>query len=435
VSRRQLLAKSAQVTLGVSSAGSLAALLAACGQGGSDGSSTGATSAASAGIAIPKAHVDFAMSPFADDSIPVIGMKLGYFKDNGITIGPKAQGARLNLTDNIAPLVSGQVDAGSLVMEALIAKLDNVKNVRTFVVHGSFEGFALFVPEGSDAKSVDEIVKSGVPFDTAVAQAVAQFKGKKLALSTDASIQLFYQLLFSIAGLKETDFDVTRISNPNIVSLVLAGRTDLAGPSGGPQVVALAEAGLKEILNEQQILAASRDARRLGLINHSTFATTSDFYAGNYETVLRMAAAIFRTLDLVRNDPAAAAAQQLPYLNSYAGSNVNAKQLKFLHATITHERTFDEMDTFFTKPGSFNVFTSGASQIRALRKQKVLRQPHEVAEIDGAKKVWEDLVDYKAKADALFTSKSGADKTVLALARKRYEGRNYLDAYRALATL
>jgi len=436
ISRRRLLIRAGQMSAGVAGSGLMASAIAACGQGGSSGSAVAAKVNSTAGLTIPKTHVDFSMAPFADDTVAEIGMKLGYFAENGITIGPTPTGAKLDLSASIAPLIAGQVQAGSAVFEVLLSKLDNVQNLRTFVIHGSFEGFALFVPIGSTAKSVNEIEATGVSFNQAVAQAIAQFKGKSLAFSNDPSVQLFYQLLFSLAGVKESDFNVTRLSNSNVVSLALAGRTALAAPSGGPQVVQLSNAGLKEVLNEQQILAASSDIRRLGLINHSSYVTTSSFYENSYDTVLRMAAAIFRALDLIRHDPAAAAAAQLPFLNAYAGGAATTpKQLDFLHNTITHERVFEEMGQFFTEKDSFNLYISGAAQIAALRKQKVLRQAHTVPQLDGAKKVWLDMVALRDECDALLKSKKSGSPQVLSTARTLYAHRNYLDARRALATL
>jgi ABC-type nitrate/sulfonate/bicarbonate transport system substrate-binding protein len=322
-----------------------------------------------------------------------------------------------------------------MVFEVLLAKLDNVTNVKAFMIHGSFEGYALFAPSGSKAKSVQDFLSQGMTFAQAVPATLAQFKGKSLALSNDPAAQLFYELIFSLAGLKESDFNVSRLDNSNIVNLALAGRTALAAPSGGPQVMELVAAGLPQILAEREVLQASNDPRRLGLINHSAYVVRSDFFESNYDTVLRMAAAIFRALDLVVGQPTQAAAVQLPFLNSYAGTSITAKQLEFLHGPISQERTFDQMGVFFTEPGPFNVYTAGAAQLAALRQQKVLRQEHTVAQALGAQQVWQDLVAYRTKADALFQAHATGDARVLATARQLYQQRNYLDAYRALATL
>ena len=437
LTRRGFIQVGARTTAGVGAVGSLGALLAACGsQGGAaTGSATNAAARVSPGTAIPTAHVDFSMSPFADDTVPVIGMKLGYFKDNGVIIGPTQTGAKLNLTENIAPLLTGQVQAGSAVFEVLLSKLDNISNIRSFVIHGSFEGYALFAPTGSSVKTVGALVASGMPFNKAVSTALAQFKGKSLAFSNDPAAQLFYELVFATAGFKESQFNITRLNNSNIVSLALAGRTDLAAPSGGPQVMQLATAGLKPVLTEQQLLQASSDQRSLALVDHSAFVVTSDYYEKNYDTVLRMAAAIFRCGDLIRQHASAAAAAQLPFLNSYAGSSLTPKQLAFLHGPTSHERTFDEMGAFFEQSGPFNVYESGAAQLAALRKQGVLKRAHSVSEIEGAKKVWLDLKAFRAKCDALLKSHASSTAPAVATAKALYAQRNYLDAYRALATV
>jgi ABC-type nitrate/sulfonate/bicarbonate transport system substrate-binding protein len=436
MSRRDALKRGAGFVVGAASA----SFLAACGQQSvSQVTTKQAKSAkfalAKAGLDIPVTHVNFSMAPFADDTVPVIAMKQGYFADNGIQIGPTPTGAKLALTEDIAPILAGQVQAGSLVFEVLLSKLDNVNNVKAFLLHGSFEGYTLFTPRGSTAKPVSYFVARGLSFPKAVEQTMAQFKGKELSFSTDPAAQLFYELIFSLGELKESDFNVTRLNNSNIVSLALAGRTELAAPSGGPQVEQLAGAGLTQILTEQQLLRASNDPRRLGLVDHSAYVVREDFLQENYDAVLRMAASLFHADDLVVNQPTQAAAVQLPFLNSYAGTNISAKQLEFLHGPISEERTFDQMGVYYTEPGPFNVYTSGAAALAALRQQKVLKDSHTVGEVLVAPQIWSDLKNYKARANALFRTHASGSRQVVARARKLYAGRNYLDAYRALATL
>jgi ABC-type nitrate/sulfonate/bicarbonate transport system substrate-binding protein len=432
ISRRDALKRGAGVVAGTA----VTSFLAACSQQGSQVvAKTSRFVLAKPGLDIPVTHVDFSMAPFADDTVPVIAMKLGYFADNGIQIGPTPTGAKLALTADIAPILANQVQAGSMVFEVLLSKLDNITNVTAFLIHASFEGYTLFAPKGSTAKPVGYFVAKGLSFPKAVEQTLSQFKGKELSFSTDPAAQLFYELIFSLGGLKESDFNVTRLANSNIVSLALAGRTALAAPSGGPQVEQLAGAGLTQILTEQQLLTASRDPRRLGLVDHSAYVVREDFLQQNYDAVLRMAAALFHADDLIVKHPAQAAAVQLPFLNSYSGAPTTAKQLEFLHGPISEERTFDQMGVFFTDPGPFNIYTSGSAALAALRKQKVLTKPHNVNEALVAPQVWNDLRNYRARADAMFRTHATGNRQVVARAHKLYEGRNYLDAYRALATL
>jgi ABC-type nitrate/sulfonate/bicarbonate transport system substrate-binding protein len=432
ITRRDALRRGA----GVAAGSGVATFLAACGsQGGQSTVNAAAPSLAKPGLDIPITHVDFSMAPFADDTVPVIAMKEGYFADNGIQIGPTPTGAKLALTADIAPILTNQVQAGSMVFEVLLSKLDNVTNVTAFLIHSSFEGYTLFAPKGSTAKPVGYFLGKGLSFPAAVEATMKQFKGKNLSFSNDPAAQLFYELIFSLGGLKESDFDVTRLADSNIVSLALAGRTALAAPSGGPQVEQLAGAGLTQILTEQQLLRASTDPRRLGLVGHSAFVVREDFLQDNYEAVLRLAASIFHADDLIVNHPAQAAAVQLPFLNSYAGTNITLKELEFLHGPISEERTFDQMGIFFTEPEPFNIFTSGAVAIEALRQQKVLTKPHTVSQALVAPQVWNDLRNYRARADVLFRTHATGNRQVVARARKLYDGRNYLDAYRALATL
>jgi ABC-type nitrate/sulfonate/bicarbonate transport system substrate-binding protein len=415
-------------------AGGLGAFLAACGQKTESAATNVPTGLATAGSTIPASQLSWAMAPFPDETVAVIAMRRGYFDDVGIKIKPTSTGAKLDLTESLAPLLSKQVDVGSGVIEVFASQLDNTQAARVFLLLDTFEGFALYAPPGSSIKTVDEFVAQGQSFDQALKSAMGQLKGKRVALATDPGARLFYNLLFSVGGISAKDFQRRDLSNPNIVAAALAGKTDIAAPSGGVEVIKLESEGFKLIVNQRQFTEQSNDRRRLQLISHSTYVTRADVLENEYETILRAGSAVFRVLDDLRKDHPAAAGDQLPFLNSYTGTKLTEPQLAKIHKTIARLRTFDEMGDLLTgATNPNNIYLNVQAQIDQLRKDKVLKNPHTVGEVDASRRVWEDLKRYRAESDRLFRALGGTRPDVVAKARKHYDARNYLDSYRFLA--
>jgi hypothetical protein len=170
-------------------------------------------------------------------------------------------------------------------------------------------------------------------------------------------------------------------------------------------------------------------------VTHSTYVARSDVYAGQYETILRAASVIFRILDDVKQNPAKVAAAQLPFLNAYTGTPLSPANLDAIHQSITVLRDFEGQSEFFDQPSSANdIFTNGQAQIDALVAQKVLKRQHTVSEVDGAKRVWDDLRTYRAESDKLMPKVAAKNPSLAAMAKAQYDARNYLDAYRFLAS-
>src|SRR3954469_11028274 len=96
--RRTLVANSARVAALAIASGGAASLLAACGQKEQAAVSI-PTGLAEPGSTIPSSNLTWAMAPYPDETLAVIGMRRGYFKDVGITIGPTSTGAKFDLTE------------------------------------------------------------------------------------------------------------------------------------------------------------------------------------------------------------------------------------------------------------------------------------------------------------------------------------------------
>lgn len=435
VSRRDFVVNMSRVAalpvVGVSAA----SILAACGQK-VDSSSGPAKGLAAAGTDIPRVNVDWALAPFPDESVAVVGMKLGYFSDVGINIGPRATGAKLDITSNPAPLLSGQVQVGSGVIEAFIPQLDTVQEIKTFVYVGNFTGTVIMAPPDSPAKTIQDFMDAGDSFEVAIKKVMAQLKGKSVALATDPAARFFYNTVFDLGGISSRDFTRRNLSSTNIVNLALAGRIDFPAPSGGVELLTLRNRGFKTLISDGQMIAESKDPRRYQLAIHAGYLTTKTYYDKEYETILRAASAVYRVMQEVQDNFSTVAEQQLPFLNAYAGFELTPAQLKGIHKSVANLKTFETVKTYFQdKKSPLNINTVANAQIAELRKKGVLKKDHSPSELEGAKRVWDDLKRYKSESDKLFSNDKvrGGDQALVKRARQQYDAFNYLDSYRFLA--
>ncbi|MFT3866081.1 MAG: hypothetical protein QM729_17580 [Solirubrobacterales bacterium] len=439
LSRRDLLDKSARAALSLGVLGSFG-VLAGCGSDSSTGS-TAATSAGTtaAGTSIPKTTVNFTVAPAADDGLAVIGMYDHYFDDVGITIGPSATGANYILGESLAPLLNGQVETGSLVYEVLLQQLDTVKNVRPYLIIDTYVGHGFFAPADAQVKDLTEFAKTAATYEQAAKETLAQMQGKRIAVASDVVNQPYWNSLFEIGGVDPSDAE--RLENTNILELLQAGKLDFGGIANGPQYVAALEAGLKPVFLQKDQLELAEDQAALALyVNHDSLVTTEDFYDENYDTVLRISSVMYRILnDLLgagEKKRMEALETQLPWLDAKTGTKLTPKALGTQFENLALIRDLDQQKAFFEGQSVDNIYYSGELILKHLKKTGVLHEDHTVAEVDGAKKVWTDLMKYRAESEELLEKlgkgSTNSQKQVISAAQKQYDNFNYLDASRFL---
>jgi len=327
------------------------------------------------------------------------------------------------------------VDVGSGVIEVFMSQLDNVQNVQSFMVLDTYLGYGFFAPPESDAVSLEELMQDGASFEDAMKRVTEQMVGKSVAAATDPAARLFYDICFDLGGYDFKEVDRVDLENPRIVSLALAGQVDFAGPSGGTEFVKLDKAGFKKVVDAKQLIENTDDARALQLVTHSTYATRSDLLSKDYETFLRATSVIYRVIDDFERDPRGTAADLLPYLNAYTGTDLTPAELEGAFNQVAEARNFEDAAEFFVGDSPYNVDRVCEAQMEELRKQNVLKEDHEVEEVNGAKRIWEDLRRYRDAAEPLFDEVKGKDPELERQARDQFDARNYLDAYRFLASL
>jgi ABC-type nitrate/sulfonate/bicarbonate transport system substrate-binding protein len=415
-------------------------LLAACGSSSSGSSSTTATTAAtgvfkpSPGSDIPAVDVKFAMWPYGDTTIGVIGMEKGWFKDVGITL-PNKKETRIE-TQVQQQLLNKQLDIGSGYAPLTIQTYAKAPNLKMIHLQNSYIGnYAMANPKTGD-KKIKDFLDQGQDFMTAFVNTISQMKGKRVALSDAGANKAFFNTILRMAKLSPKDFNLTVVADTKIVQLAKAGKIDYAFPAGAAQSVEILNigfyrtAGIMDMING--LPNGTPDA--VDGIGHAGLQADEKWVEQNMETTLRFMSVFYRIIDAVQTNPDVLQVS-LPTLSSAAGVAINladAKRIfKDFYGTVNFEETAKLLED--TK---YNLYykTVYDAQIDAAKKGGIVPKGTSLTPDDMIihKKLYLTLVDLKKRYDDLLASKkpSGALATKAAT---QYKNRNYLDAYRMLS--
>jgi ABC-type nitrate/sulfonate/bicarbonate transport system substrate-binding protein len=388
---------------------------------------------AKAGTTIPSATVKMGLSPNADELIPAIGVERGYYKDVGISIAPGPYGAKTDLLTSVTPLLNGQVAVGTGYAPTVLPQLDAVRNVKVFAVMDVYYGYRILAPKGK-YKTVSALMEEGQSFADAAKTAVSQMRGKTF-LRNEATSPTFFNLAYELGGLEDGDFNLVLLDNPGVVRAALAGRGDFAAPTGAADILELESRGWEPIIDVRQMFDNIPEKTLPLRATNSGFLATDAYINDNYETVLRLTSVMYRIIDDLKRDPLASVEVFRDYVNSYTGNDLTAAQLKEVIASLYSFRDFDEAAEFFgSKKGAFSLAPAYAAQIATLKEGKVLKGEHQYSDLILAEQVWEDLQRYRSEAERLFEVVEEKDPDLARRAREQFDARNYLDAYRLLAS-
>jgi ABC-type nitrate/sulfonate/bicarbonate transport system substrate-binding protein len=386
---------------------------------------------ASAGDTIPEVTLKAGFSPYGDELLAVAGIKRGYFDDVGIHINPEPNGAKTDLIASLTPLLNDQIELGSGYLPAVAPQLDNVQNVKTFAVSDVFYGYRLLAPKGK-YKTVAELMDGGASYKEAVTQVLDQVKDQKVILRQGVP-PTFYELITQTAGGSMQDWNVTYLSNPDIVRAAQSGQADFVSPTGAVELVRLLQDGWESLVALPEVIENMPADKTISL--RSTFSgylTTQEYADENWDTLLRFTSVMYRLIDDMQADTEAVAADYVDYLNAYTGSSLTATELAKTFDGLYSLRNFDEATEFYDDSSApFNLAEVAGAQLAELAGNGVIEDGHSIDQLSIAGEIYHALVEYrKAADDALAKAPDGELKQ---RAQAQYDARNYLDAYRLAA--
>ena len=396
------------------------------------------------GVEIPKVNIRFGMSAFADHNIHSISIINGWFDDVGITLGPGKFGLR-SLSPQVIPrLLADEVDIHTWYGPLQIEIMDRVPHVKLFTFSDTYVGTYMLASPQSGAKTVSQLVDEGVPFDAAIKQAMAQMKGKRVAIDNTGSHRIFLDAIFDLGGITFKDVELSVLEDARIVFLGRGGNIDFASPAGAVQNVVMIQDGWYPVVSVEDLIEGLPlgDFRGVSSIGHTGFATTDAYYRENFDTILRMASVKFRVIDAINEDIANntdhALKLEVPVIEAAAGTKLGVDGLRTIFTTLDPMKSFeDQAEYWLDQDNPYHYWNVYMPQITAAQGGGLLPKDKSFRPDDAftAPYVYRTLLQYRQWYDQLKSEAGGleGDRAKLAeLAAVHYENRNYLDAYRIL---
>ncbi|MFT8358834.1 hypothetical protein, partial [Bifidobacterium aquikefiri] len=277
--------------------------------------------------------------------------------------------------------------------------------------------------------------KKGKGFDEALTTVMKQLKGKEVLLRTGVA-PTFYNLLGKYSNSSMDDWEVTYLSNDDILRQAEAGNAKFVSPTGAVEISRLQKEGWESLVDLQQAIQYMPKNETVALrATFSGYITTRSYAEKNWDTLLRFTSVMYRIIKDMQSNPQGTADDFVAYVNSYTGSSLTAKELASTFDGLYELQNFDDADAMFNDSSSdFNFRKVMDANLKVLQEQKVLKGSYTSDDLSDANKIYNDLKKYKTKTDALLKGKSASDKTVIK-AKKYYDMYDFLDAYRIAKTL
>jgi ABC-type nitrate/sulfonate/bicarbonate transport system substrate-binding protein len=423
-------------------AGGMALVLAACGagnlsssNGGGGNSTTWKPYAAKAADSVPTVDVKFGMRPYADNTFYQIAIKKGWFKDVGINLVGGQQAAEgISVTEEqwTNLLLQGSTDISSSTCGYVITTYNDSQEMKCIQHAVTFYGQVMFANPKLGLKSVEDYVKEGKDFKTAVHDALEPLtKGDDVYINPGTGELLFTQEPFKYAGLKLPNFKPTPDSD--MFTQAQAGKINFLHPGGAPIAVELLKLGWKPIYNTKMLVDyGPKDASSpfTGLVLNNGIAATAKYASAHEDTILRFVSVMYRIAAETEKDTSLFDIQA-PYLNSVAGTNLTGKEIADEFTEMHPLETFEKATEYYDEPSSGTYYkTVGNAQIKAQEDAGAIPKGFTADNFIWAPKIYRDLANFKKQYEAIAASAgSSADKALLAKAKQYYDTYDYLDAY------
>lgn len=388
------------------------------------------------GTAIPNATIKFGMRPYADNTFYIIGMKKGWYKDVGISFSPPPYGLQVNDTNVVTLLLNGQLDIISEFCPLMLPTYKSAKTLKCLAFTDNFLGNAILANPKLHLKPFKYYITHEMSFEQAIHAAMAPLDGKTLVGAPELSDRPFEQAVEKFA---KVHWNLQVLDDAKSLVLAKAGRENFVNPEGAPIVYTLRQAGWTDLIDIGDLYkygpggVNSPIEALIGIVGVGANGT----YANAHQnTVLRFLSVVWRTIDEVKKDPSLFDLQA-PYLNSFAGTNLNGKGVQNTIEVLDPLTPFEDDKAYYDEPNNTlyyrNVYQAW---INNYEKHDII--PKGAVTPDGfvwGAAIWHQMVDYRNKAGAMIKALeekhvTGEKQTLLTKAKQFYGWYDYLDAYR-----
>ncbi|MGO8798326.1 MAG: hypothetical protein ACLQJL_04495 [Roseiarcus sp.] len=391
------------------------------------------------GTDIPSVSVSFGMRPYADNTFYVIGIEKGWFKDVGITITPEPNGLKTTENQWVSLLLNRQVDINSATCSNLLPSYKSTDQLKCAGFAVTFSGSVMFANPKLGLKRLSDYMTPGVSLKTGLAEALKPLIGKTVYIPTSVSEKEFTEVPFKLAGLELPNY--VTMEDSQMLLLAKSGRLDFLHPVGAPIAQTLLDAGWTPIYDSAQLLKfgpGGVDSPFEPLVFNNGWAATADYINGHETTMLRFASVVFRIFDALKKDPSLFGVYA-PYLNSVAGTSLDANGVQRTVEHLDPFVPFDEQTKYFVNKEASEYFgNSMGALIKSFEAAGTIPAGITPEEVVWAAPMYNEMADYKKKSDALFdkaqkAALSGDKQALVAKAHQFYDWDDFLDSYR-LAT-
>jgi hypothetical protein len=388
------------------------------------------------GTDIPAATIKFGMRPYADNTFYVIGMKKGWFKEVGIGFEPPPFGLKANDSDVTTLLLNGQLDIISEFCPLMLPTYKEANKLKCIAFTDNFLANAILANPALKLKTFKDYIGEGKPYEQALKLALAPMKGKTLVGAPELSDRPFEEYLNKTSG---AGFKLQVLDDSKSLVLAKAGREEFVNPEGAPIVYTLRQAGWTNLVDIGDLIKhgpGGVDSPLEPLIGIVGIGANSDYVNTHQNTVLRFLSVAWRILAATKTDTSLYGLQA-PFLNSMAGTNLDAKGLADAVAILHPFSTFDDDRQYFedTKSTTYyaNIYNA---MIKNYEEHGILPAGKVTADdfVWGGP-IWKQMVGYRAKTDALLKTLDGAapaadKKALIDKAKTFYADFDFLDSYR-----
>ena len=391
------------------------------------------------GTDVPKVSVAFGMRPYADNTFYIIGIDKGWFKDVGITITPEPDGLKTTENQWVSLLLNRQVDINSATCSNLLPSYKSTDQLKCVGFAVTFSGSVMFANPKLGLKRLTDTMTPGVSLKQGLAEALKPLLGKTVYIPTSLSEKEFTEVPFKLAGLPLPNY--VTMEDSQMLLLAKSGRIDFLHPVGAPIAQTLLDAGWTPIYDSAQLLKytpGGLDSPFEPLVFNNGWAATADYIDGHKTTMMRFASVVFRIFDALKKDPSLFGVYA-PYLNSVAGTSLDADGVRRTVEHLDPFVPFEEQTKYFVdKSGSEYYGNSMGALIKSFEASGTIPSGITPDEVVWAAPMYDEMMDYKKKSDALFETAKKAhlpeDKQALVTkAHQFYDWYDFLDSYR-LAT-
>jgi NMT1-like family protein len=429
---------------------SFAGLLAVAGIAMAGVTKTGSGSQGAAGPALPRTTVKFAYYPCcADTTLPVVGIRKGFFKDVGITISPGGGYQWSQAAQFLPAMQRGQFDVATAFSTTWLQTLNTFGvNLPPVMLYDIYLGRDILLAPKSQTnlKTVADYMKQGMSFKAAARKAVTAIKGKTIFTDPFAGTQPpYYDVLLSYGGLSSKDIKFTFLADDKILAAsATPGRVELAFPLGAPVLVAMIRSGYRQLINMGEILKydpkSSQAKELLKETGNQTVMVQRKFLEQKHDTLLRFVSAVFRSAAYVSNPKTAPDGDKIvaDTINAAQGLKLVPQDVATIYQTVDPLFTWKQQaSTIWNSNSPYYAPHGYATAVQALIANKTLPAGDYTAKLKqflAAAPVYRQLASLQKQANTLFKKAANkkSNKKLVAQARKYYNWYDFLDAVRYL---